>query len=128
MLGDRCRLTLWTTPGGVSLRSPDHYARGMALNRDAFLEEARIATQNRMAAAENIANALAAREEALAQLAQADADLEAAFRGAEKFGWTKTELRRLRPADMKTRTTTKRTRKNTKTANDQQPAPETPAQ
>ena len=65
---------------------------GMALNRDAFLEEARIATQNRMAAAENIASALAAREEALAQLAQADADLKAAFRGAEKFGWTKTCL------------------------------------
>ena len=68
-----------------------------------------------MAAAERIADALARREEAHAAAAEADSQTEAAFRDAERAGWTTTELNRLRPSDLAQRKRSARTRRPRKT-------------
>ena len=80
-----------------------------------FLEEMRRMNEERMAAAERIADALARREEAHAAAAEADSQTEAAFRDAERAGWTPSELNRLRPSDMTTRKRSTRTRRPRKT-------------
>ena len=93
-----------------------------------FLEEMRRMNEERMAAAERIADALARREEAHAAAAEADAETEAAFRDAERAGWTAGELNRLRPSDMSTRkrsTRTRRPRKSNGAADAPVPTPET---
>ena len=91
-----------------------------------FLEEMRRMNEERMAAAERIADALARREEAHAAAAEADSQTEAAFRDAERAGWTPSELNRLRPSDMTTRkrsTRTRRPRKSNNAADASTPAP-----
>lgn len=83
----------------------------MVMDAQKFLEDARRATDRRMAAAETIASALSAREEARAVLTERTADVEAAFKAAEQAGWSKTELRRLRPSDMTTKERATRSRR-----------------
>lgn len=78
-----------------------------------FLEDARRATERRMTAAERIAEALATREEKRSAFEAATADVEAAFKEAEQSGWTKAELRSLRPSDMAPKSRTSRPRRRT---------------
>ncbi|UTX35878.1 hypothetical protein NNL26_12220 (plasmid) [Micrococcus luteus] len=87
----------------------------MPMDTTHFLEEMRRMNEERMAAAERIADALARREEAHAAAAEADSQTEAAFRDAERAGWTPSELNRLRPSDMTTRKRSTRTRRPRKT-------------
>lgn len=72
----------------------------MAINTSKFLEDARRATDKRMAAAETIATKLAEWDQARAAVENAAVSVEAAFRDAERAGWSKSELRQLRPADL----------------------------
>lgn len=74
-----------------------------------FLEEMRRMNEER------IADALARREEAHAAAAEADSQTEAAFRDAERAGWTTSELNRLRPSDLAPRKRSTRTRRPRKT-------------
>ena len=87
----------------------------MPMDTTHFLEEMRRMNEERMAAAERIADALARREEAHAAAAEADSQTEAAFRDAERAGWTTTELNRLRPSDLAPRKRSTRTRRTRKT-------------
>jgi len=107
----------------------------MPMDTTHFLEEMRRMNEERMAAAERIADALArrdevthgqdarlqhpagvvVREEAHAAAAEADSQTEAAFRDAERAGWTTSELNRLRPSDLATRKRSTRTRRPRKT-------------
>ncbi len=99
------------------------YAVLMAMNTTRFLEEARRLTDQRMAAAETIADALARRDEAHAAAAAADAEAESAFRDAERAGWTAAELNRLRPADLGTRKRAGRPRKARRPASTSETSP-----
>lgn len=72
-----------------------------------ILEEARKLTDKRMQSVKKIADAISARVEAEETLRKAQLAEKKAFSDAEKNGWTKTELNRLRPA--KRRKTTKTT-------------------
>jgi hypothetical protein len=67
----------------------------MSINTEKFLEEARKLTEQRMAAAEKIAEAIAAR--VAAEEALKEAEERKAYREAERSGWTKTELNKLKP-------------------------------
>jgi len=69
----------------------------MSINTEKFLEEARKLTEQRMAAAEKIAEAIAARVAAEEALKEAEAEERKAYREAERSGWTKTELNKLKP-------------------------------
>src|SRR5690625_954143 len=69
----------------------------MAINREKFLEDARKLTEQRMAAAEKIAEAISARVAAEEALKKAEAEERKAYREAERHGWTKTELNKLKP-------------------------------
>lgn len=89
----------------------------MPMDTTHFLEEMRRMNEERMAAAERIADALARREEAHAAAAEADSQAEAAFRDAERAGWTTTELNRLRPSDLAPRKRSTRTRRPRKANN-----------
>lgn len=100
----------------------------MPMDTTHFLEEMRRMNEERMAAAERIADALARREEAHAAAAEADSQTEAAFRDAERAGWTPGELNRLRPSDLATRkrsTRTRRPRKTNSTPDAPAPSPAT---
>lgn len=94
----------------------------MGMDTQKFLEDARRATELRMTAAENIAEKLRQRDAAISALTEATRAAEAAFKEAEKAGWSKTELRRLRPADMTTKTRSSRPRKKPATPEQEQPA------
>lgn len=83
----------------------------MSTNTERFLEQARRATEKRMQAAERIAETLRVRDDAKTALDAATADVEAAFKEAENNGWSKTELRRLRPADMSPKPRQQRSRR-----------------
>ncbi len=87
----------------------------MPMDTTHFLEEMRRMNEQRMAAAERIADALARREEAHAAAAEADSQTEAAFRDAERAGWTPGELSRLRPSDLTARKRSTRTRRPRRT-------------
>ena len=103
---------------GTSFDAPERhrlYAGAMPMDTTHFLEEMRRMNEERMAAAERIADALARREEAHAAAAEADSQTEAAFRDAERAGWTSGELNRLRPSDMTSRKRSTRTRRPRKT-------------
>lgn len=127
-------------PAGAATLEPEHlwtarasqtsavYAGVMAMDTTRFLDEARRLTEQRMAAAETIAAALTRRDDAHAAAAAADAEAEAAFRDAERAGWTAAELNRLRPADLGSRKRATRPRKSRRSAPDTNTAPRDPAQ
>lgn len=69
----------------------------MSINTEKFLEDARKLTEQRMAAAENIAQAISARVAAEEALKEAEAKERKAYKEAERNGWTKTELNKLKP-------------------------------
>jgi Tfp pilus assembly protein PilX len=84
----------------------------MSINTEQFLEDARKLTEQRMAAAENIAQAISVRVAAEEALKEAESEERKAYREAERHGWTKTELNRLKPvkrrrSSQKKTTTTK---------------------
>lgn len=65
---------------------------------ESFIEQARKLNDQRLTAARDIATAVQARVEAEQALKDAQAAERKAFKDAERKGWTKTELDRLRPA------------------------------
>lgn len=69
----------------------------MAINTEKFLEDARKLTTQRMEAAEHLAEKIAARVQAEEALKAAQAEEKKAYTQAEKNGWTKTELNKLKP-------------------------------
>jgi ABC-type oligopeptide transport system ATPase subunit len=69
----------------------------MTINTEKFLEDARKLTEQRMAAAEKIAEAISTRVAAEEALKKAEAEERKAYREAERHGWTKTELNKLKP-------------------------------
>ena len=69
----------------------------MSINTEKFLEDARKLTEQRMAAAEKIAQAISARVAAEEALKEAEAEERKAYKEAERNGWTKTELNKLKP-------------------------------
>jgi hypothetical protein len=72
-----------------------------------ILEEARKLTEKRMQSVKKIADAISARVDAEENLRKAQLAEKKAFADAEKNGWTKTELNKLRPTKRrKTQTTT----------------------
>jgi len=81
----------------------------MSINTDKFLEDARKLTEQRMAAAEKIAEAIAARVAAEEALKEAEAEERKAYREAERSGWTKTELNKLKPVKRRRNTQKKST-------------------
>lgn len=91
----------------------------MSINTEKFLEDARKLTEQRMAAAERIAQAIAARVAAEEALKEAEAEERKAYRDAERHGWTKAELNKLKPTKRR-RTSTQR--KNAKESDDMTPA------
>src|SRR5699024_7870621 len=69
----------------------------MSINTEKFLEDARKLTEQRMASAENIAQAISARVAAEEALKEAEAEERKAYKEAERNGRTKTELNKLKP-------------------------------
>jgi dsDNA-specific endonuclease/ATPase MutS2 len=92
----------------------------MSINTEKFLEDARKLTEQRMAAAEKIAQTIAARVAAEEALKEAEAEERKAYREAERNGWTKTELNKLKPTKRR-RTSPQKT--NTAGANDKTQTP-----
>lgn len=80
----------------------------MSINTEKFLEDARKLTEQRMAAAEKIAQAISARVAAEEALKEAESEERKAYREAERHGWTKAELNKLKPT-RKRRTPQKKT-------------------
>lgn len=81
----------------------------MSINTETFLEDARKLTEQRMAAAEKIAEAIAARVAAEEALKEAEAEERKAYREAERSGWAKTELNKLKPVKRRRNTQKKTT-------------------
>lgn len=79
----------------------------MAINTEKFLEDARKLTAQRMEAAEHLAEKIAARVKAEEALKEAQAAEKKAYAQAEKKGWTKTELNKLKPTKRRTTTSSK---------------------
>jgi hypothetical protein len=77
---------------------------------ESFIDQARKLNDQRLAAVQDIAAAVQARVDAEQALRHAQAAERKAFKDAERKGWTKTELDKLRPA--------KRRRPTTPTATD----------
>ncbi|QCU79730.1 hypothetical protein E7744_15595 (plasmid) [Citricoccus sp. SGAir0253] len=71
-----------------------------------ILEEARKLTEKRMHSVKKIADAISARVEAEETLRKAQLAEKKAFTDAEKNGWTKAELNKLRPAKRRRSATT----------------------
>lgn len=69
----------------------------MAINTEKFLEDARKLTEQRMDAAKNIAEAISNRVAAEEALKETEAEERKAYRDAERHGWSKTELNKLKP-------------------------------
>lgn len=65
---------------------------------ESFIDQARKLNDQRLAAVQDIAAAVQARVDAEQALKDAQAAERKAFKDAERKGWTKTELDRLRPA------------------------------
>jgi hypothetical protein len=91
---------------------------------ESFINHARKLNDQRLAAAQDIAAAVQSRVDAEQALSHAQAAERKAFKDAERKGWTKTELDKLRPA--------KRTRKPAKDASTgaataHTPGPHTPS-
>ncbi len=77
------------------------------LTSEQILDQARKLTEKRMQSVQKIADAISARVEAEEALRKAQLAEKKAFTDAEKNGWTKTELNKLRPTKRrKTQTTT----------------------
>ncbi|GAA1677513.1 hypothetical protein GCM10010977_28950 [Citricoccus zhacaiensis] len=87
---------------------------------ESFIDQARKLNDQRLAAAQDIAVAVQARVDAEQALKDAQAAERKAFKDAERKGWTKPELDKLRPAKRR-RTTTSSTSgdQGTKTATPQ---------
>ncbi|MGW9551840.1 hypothetical protein ACWG8W_12390 [Citricoccus zhacaiensis] len=73
---------------------------------ESFIDQARKLNDQRLTAVQDIANAVQARVDAEQALKDAQAAERKAFKDAERKGWTKSELDKLRPAKRR-RTTTK---------------------
>src|SRR5690625_2145100 len=69
----------------------------MAINTEKFLEDARKLTAQRMEAAEHLADKIAARVKAEEALKEDQAAEKKAYTYAERNGWTKSELNKLKP-------------------------------
>lgn len=65
---------------------------------DSFIDQARKLNEQRLAAVQEIATAVQARVDAEQALKDAQVAERKAFKDAERKGWTKTELDKLRPA------------------------------
>lgn len=76
----------------------------MAINTEKFLEDARKLTAQRMEAAEHLAEKIAARVQAEEALKEAQAAEKKAYTYAERNGWTKTELNKLKPTKRRAKT------------------------
>lgn len=76
------------------------------LTSEQILEEARKLTEKRMQSVHKIADAISARVDAEEALRKTQLAERKAFSDAEKNGWTKTELNKLRPAKRRKSTTT----------------------
>src|SRR5699024_9597768 len=87
----------------------------MSIITEKFLEDARKLTEQRMAAAENIAQAISARVAAEEALKEAEAEERKAYREAERKGWGKAELNKLKPTK---RRRTSQQKKNTTGSDD----------
>jgi hypothetical protein len=72
---------------------------------ESFLDQARKLNDQRLTAVQDIAAAVQKRVDAEQALKDAQAAERKAFKDAERKGWTKTELDRLRPARKPRRTT-----------------------
>jgi hypothetical protein len=87
---------------------------------ESFIDQARKLNEQRLAAAQDIAAAVQARVDAEQALKDAQAAERKAFKDAERKGWTKTELDKLRPTKRRrptnTRTTTDHDTSGTNTA------------
>lgn len=81
---------------------------------ESFIDQARKLNDQRLAAVQDIAAAVQARVDAEQALKDAQAAERKAFKDAERKGWTKAELDKLRPA--KRRRTTKNTDDSTATS------------
>ncbi|GAA1133701.1 hypothetical protein [Citricoccus alkalitolerans] len=75
---------------------------------ESFIDQARKLNDQRLTAVQDIAAAVQARVNAEQALKDAQAAERKAFKDAERKGWTRTELDKLRPAKRR-RTTTKDT-------------------
>ena len=65
---------------------------------ESFIDQARKLNDQRLAAVQDIASAVQARVDAEQALKDAQAAERKAFKDAERKGWTKSELDKLRPA------------------------------
>jgi hypothetical protein len=83
-----------------------------------ILDQARKLTEKRMQSVRKIADAISARVTAEEDLRQAQLAERKAFADAEKNGWTKTELNKLRP------TKRPKARKTTPPADSAEPTPQ----
>src|SRR5699024_3882302 len=87
------------------------------INTDKFLEDARKLTEQRMDAAKTIAEAISNRVAAEEALKEAEAEERKAYKQAERHGWTKTELNKLKPT--KRRQSTQKQKPTVKTSENQ---------
>jgi hypothetical protein len=83
---------------------------------ESFIDQARKLNDQRLAAAQDIAAAVQARVDAEQALKDAQAAERKAFKDAERKGWTKAELDKLRPAKRRRPTTRTTTDHDTNTA------------
>lgn len=95
----------------------------MSINTEKFLEDARQLTEQRMAAAEKIAEAISARVAAEEALKQAESEERKAYRNAEQHGWTKTELNKLKPTKRRRTSQQNKTTTSGTTASESSPGP-----
>lgn len=92
------------------------------LTSEQILDQARKLTEKRMQSVHQIADATSARVEAEEALRKAELAEKKAFTDAEKSGWTKAELNKLRPTK-KTRRAPKPTATSTTPPADADPSP-----
>jgi crotonobetainyl-CoA:carnitine CoA-transferase CaiB-like acyl-CoA transferase len=90
---------------------------------ESFIDQARKLNEQRLAAAQDIAAAVQARVDAEQALSHAQATERKAFKDAERKGWTKTELDKLRPTPSRRRA--KRTTAEARTGTDTSAAQQT---
>jgi predicted DNA-binding transcriptional regulator YafY len=96
---------------------------------ESFIDQARKLNEQRLAAVHNIAAAVQARVDAEQALKDAQTAERKAFKDAERKGWSKTELDKLRPAPSRRRAkrTTAEAGNGTDASAEQQPAEPTQA-
>jgi hypothetical protein len=88
------------------------------LTTEQILDQARKLTEKRMQSVRKIADAISARVDAEEALRKAQLAEKKAFADAEKNGWTKTELNKLRPTKRRKTQTTPPPSENGETAPD----------